>query len=363
MLVARREVRERLSSKAFVISNLALVLVVFVAILVANWASGKVADDAAQGPDEKVKVALVGTLAPGAPGDALIDPVAAASADEAVQMVRDGTVEAALVQAADGTWTAIGLTAVPDDVTQAATVTPTEMLLEPPRVSFWVQYGATYASGILFFMVVMMFGQMAAQTTVVEKQTRVVEILLAAVPAKVLLAGKLLGNALLALAEIVAMAVAMLAGLAVAGNLSLLKLATWPMLWFLVFFVLGFVLFSSLMAGTAATVSRMEDVSAVMTPVMMLCMIPYIIVVSMSWNDTVMRVMAWIPFSSPMSMPIMLLGGKVAWWEAVGSLALLAVTTWVAVVIGGRLYEGSVLRTGARVKYIDALRASARREG
>ncbi|MDR1799054.1 MAG: ABC transporter permease, partial [Bifidobacteriaceae bacterium] len=336
MLVARREVRERLSSKAFVISNLALVLVVFVAILFANWAAGKVAEDDSTGPDDKIAVALVGTLAPGAPGDYLVDLVPAGSAEEAVQMVRDGSVEAALVQAADGSWAAIGLTEVPDEVTEAATVTPVVQLLEPPRVSFWVQYGATYAAGILFFLVVMMFGQMAAQTTVVEKQTRVVEILLAAVPAKVLLAGKLLGNALLAVAEIAAMGVAMLAGLAVGGNLSLLKLATWPMLWFIAFFVLGFVLFSSLMAGTAATVSRMEDVSSVMTPVLMLCMIPYIIVVSMSWNDTVMKVMAWIPFSSPMSMPIMMLGGKCSWWEALASLALLALTTWLAVIIGGR---------------------------
>ena len=66
--------------------------------------------------------------------------------------------------------------------------------------------------------------------------------------------------------------------------------------------------------------------------------------------------LSYIPFSAPVGMPVRLLLGDAAWWEPVVALVLLVVTTAVSIVIGARMYEQSILRTGSRVSLTDALR-------
>jgi ABC-2 type transport system permease protein len=214
---------------------------------------------------------------------------------------------------------------------------------------------ASFGFGLCFMMVVMLFGQTTAQNTVVEKQTRVVEILLAAVPAKVLMAGKVLGNAALALGQVALLVVAALAGLALGGNASVLSMVGPALIWYLVFFIFGFVLFASLMAGSAALVSRMEDVGAVLQPTVWLVMIPYIVSVGFSDNRLVMAVASYVPISSPVAMPLRVLMGEASAWEPWLALALMLVTVWGAIALGGRIYAYSLLRTGSRVKFREAL--------
>jgi ABC-2 type transport system permease protein len=60
-------------------------------------------------------------------------------------------------------------------------------------------------------------------------------------------------------------------------------------------------------------------------------------------------------------MPTRIAGGDAAPWEIVASLAIMVVTTVAVVLLAARLYEGAILRTGARVKLRDAWR-SARRQ-
>ncbi|MDR3359100.1 MAG: ABC transporter permease [Bifidobacteriaceae bacterium] len=230
---------------------------------------------------------------------------------------------------------------------------------------------------IVFFFMVLMYGQVAAQTTVVEKQTRVIELLLAAVRARALLAGKLLSNTALAFGTMVAMFLAGAAGLylgggaeiavggaageiaVAAGKDTLVEVLAEPFGWFLLFFLVAFVMYSALMVGSAATVSRLEDVGNVLMPTTMLIMVPYFMVVMFPDNKTMLEWLSFIPFSAPTAMPIRLVSGGVAAWEVVVSLALLVLTTYLAILAGGRLYEGSVLRTGARVKFKEALKGAA----
>ncbi len=92
-------------------------------------------------------------------------------------------------------------------------------------------------------------------------------------PARALLAGKVLGNSVMAFAQIVAVAVAAAITLAVTGQDNMFTVLGPSMLWFVGFFAIGFVLIASLFAAAAVLVSRQEDVGSVTTPVMMLVMI------------------------------------------------------------------------------------------
>jgi ABC-2 type transport system permease protein len=116
------------------------------------------------------------------------------------------------------------------------------------------------------------------------------------------------------------------------------------------------VLLASLFAAAASLVSRLEDVGATTTPVMMLVMIPYFMVIFFNDNALVLRVMSYVPFSAPVAMPVRLFVGAAAWWEPLLSLLILLLTTGVVIIFGSRVYRNSLLRTGTRVPLRQALR-------
>ena len=178
--------------------------------------------------------------------------------------------------------------------------------------------------GIVFFMSAITFGSTIAQSVVEEKQTRVVEILLSTVPVRALLAGKVIGNSVLAIGQIVAIAIIAIGGLMVTGQRVLIGGLGASVLWFVVFFLVGFVMLAALFAATASLVSRAEDVGSVTSPVTMLVMIPYFLVIFFNDNATVLAIMSYIPFSAPVGMPMRIFLGQAEWWEPFLSLGILA---------------------------------------
>ncbi|MDR3106931.1 MAG: ABC transporter permease [Bifidobacteriaceae bacterium] len=372
-LVTKREVIAQARTKGFIIGTLVMIAIAFLGTAIPGLISGGLF-----GSGEATKVVAVGDLAASLGGLDGLEVSQVADAAAAEQAVRDETADAAVVAAPSEPLglKVIALDNMPGALVSALTVAPTVELLDPPKVQWLVGYLATMFFAVAFFMIVIMYGQTAAMNTVVEKQTRVIEILLATVPARVLLAGKILSNAVLAFVTVAGIVVALIAGLLVGGGWRQLAegaeglaaaagaSGVWGMLgtalvWFLVFFVVAFVLFSALMVGSAATVSRPEEVSSVLSPTMILAMVPYFLVIFFNDNRTVVDWLSYIPFSSPVAMPLRLITDRVAWWEPVVALILLAVTAVAAIWLGGKLYENSILRTGARVKFKDAFKASA----
>jgi len=63
-----------------------------------------------------------------------------------------------------------------------------------------------------------------------------------------------------------------------------------------------------------------------------------------------------VPFSAPIGMPMRIYLGTAEWWEPLLSLLVILATTVAVVLLGSRIYSNSLLRTGARVKILDALR-------
>ena len=143
---------------------------------------------------------------------------------------------------------------------------------------------------------------------------------------------------------------------ALLGPVALLALVGPAVLWFVVFFLFGFVLLASLFAAAASLVSRQEDVGAVTAPVTYLVMIPYFAVIFFNDNPVVMTVMSYVPFSAPVGMPMRLFLGEAAWWEPLVALAILVVSAIAVVLIGAKIYERSLLRTGPRVRLREVLR-------
>lgn len=352
-LVAQREIRSRLRSKAFLISTGLLLLAVLASIVVGSIASATASP---------TKVAVVGAAAGIVHEVPALKAVPAENVAAASRLVRDGTVDAAVVPAhASGGRTSglpvrvIALDSPPSDVIDLLSVPPQVTLLTKSTQNPLLSYLVALGFGLVFFMSAMTFGTTIAQSVVEEKQTRVVEILLSTISARMLLAGKVIGNSLLAFAQILAIAILSTGALMATGQHSLLVDLGPSVVWFVVFFIFGFVLIAALYSAAAALVSRQEDVGAVTSPVMLLVMAPYFLVIFFHDNATVLAVMSYVPFSAPVGMPMRIFLGTAAWWEPLVSLLVLLASTTVVIVFGARIYANSLLRMGTRVPLREAL--------
>ncbi|TXK19001.1 ABC transporter permease [Homoserinibacter sp. GY 40078] len=345
-LVAQREIMVRLRSVAFLVSTGILLLLLLGSVVIsAVTALGA----------EAPKVAVVAGVQLPAAADLTVTEVADRAAAE--DLVRAGDVDAAVIPD-DGPlgYAVIGDDSAPTGVLQALSVSPPVELLDTSGTGGFLGYLVAIGFGLVFFISAMTFGQTIAQSVVEEKATRVVEILLSAIPTRALLAGKILGTTILAFGQIALLLSIAIIGLTTTGQAALLTGLGAPFVWFAVFFVLGFVLLASLFAATGAMVSRLEDIGSTTTPVTMLVMIPYFVVVFFNDNDLVVTIMSYVPFSAPVGMPLRLFLGTAEWWEPIVSLGILAVSCAGVIALGARIYENSLLRTGQRVKLAEALR-------
>jgi ABC-2 type transport system permease protein len=346
-LIAGREITMRLRSKAFLISTGVLMLAVLASVVLGSVFGGQ---------SEPAKVAVVGSAAEAVAGNEQLEAVPGEA------LLRDGEVEAVILPeapAASGPGTGVTVVALdqqPTGVVQALSVRPEVELLEPAAVDPMLAYFIAFGFGIVFFMSAITFGTTIAQSVVEEKQTRIIEILLSTVSARELLTGKVIGNSVLAFGQILAIAGLAILGLVLTGQRLLLGALGASVVWFVVFFAIGFIMIAALYAATAAMVSRAEYIGSVTSPVMMLVMIPYFLVVFFFDDPAVLAIMSYVPFSAPVGMPVRIFLGQVEWWEPLVSLAILVATTVVALAIGDRIYRNSLLRTGSRVKLAEALR-------
>ncbi|MFJ4254451.1 ABC transporter permease [Microbacterium sp. NPDC090003] len=349
-LVAEREIGSKLRSKAFVISTVILMLIALAGVLIGGFASNNSGSD---------KTPVAATSETSAAVSALPDVEVTEVADDAAaeKLVREEKVDAAVVSSTGPTgYTVVALKDAPSSLVSGLSETPEVQILEPATTNPLLRYFIALAFGIVFLMAASTFGGTIAQSVVEEKQTRVVELLLSAIPARTLLAGKVIGNTILAMAQIVALAAIATVGLIVTGQRDVLTLLGGPILWFAVFFLFGFVLLASLFAAAASMVSRQEDIGATTTPITMLIMAPYILVIVFNDNALVLTIMSYVPFSAPVGMPMRLFVGEAQWWEPILSLAILLVSCIAAIAIGAKIYENSLLRMGSRVKLTEALR-------
>lgn len=214
-------------------------------------------------------------------------------------------------------------------------------------------------AGILIYLSLMIFGQVVAQGVIEEKTSRVVELLLATVRPWQLMLGKVVGIGIAGLLQMLAVVTAgVVAGLAT-GGLSMpssvaLGTAAWTLAWFLV----GFVMYALLFAAAGALVSRQEDAAGVTTPILALLIVPYVVGVSVlpSHPDNPLAAgLSLVPLFSPTLMPVRIALGAAAGWEIALTLVLSLLLTAGLLVVTGRVYGNSVMRSGARVRLRDAL--------
>ena len=378
-LVAEREITTKVRDKTFIGSTVFLLLIVLASIVIPALISGS------DGPDKVAVVDRLGTAvvkrADQVAGGGAYEARQLAGVPEAERLVSDGDVDAALVPG-DGGYTVVGGSEVDSDLLASlreallaqqternaagAGLTPdelragsglTERLLDPGPIPPLVAELASIGLAIVFYMTALGFGMMIAQSVVQEKESRVVEILAAAVPIRALLWGKVLGNSIMALAQITMIAIAAIIGLTAIDRDDLLSVIAPVSGWFVVYFVLGFVALASLWAVAGSIATRQEDLQSTTLPGQMILLLPFFF--SVFAGDSAKTVASFVPIASSMAMPGRMLTEDVPLWQPLVSIAILIAATVGLVAGGARLYERTLLQTGRRMGYREAIAQKA----
>ncbi|KQT99896.1 MULTISPECIES: ABC transporter permease [Sanguibacter] len=387
-LVASREIKQRAGSKAFLWTTVVLVVLIVGGAFLAQTLRGGESTLAVGVTQETA--ALAESVTETASGFGTTAEVTTVTEEEGRTQVLDGDLDAVVLSAEGGTVKVITKSTLDTDLSSVLTVIAQQTVLaeqvtslggdpsdvsravaqasvdveaiEPPREIDPSQIISAYLVGILMFISLQLCGAMIAQGVVEEKSSRVVELLLATVRPWQLMAGKVLGIGVIGLGQVVvlvAAAAGSAAGFGLLDGMDLNLGAT--VLWTIAWFLIGFTMYALLFAAAAALVSRQEDVGTVTTPILMLMMIPYIVSVSVAPFAPDSPVVVWLsylPFTSPLIMPTRVAVGGVEMWQVAVvmavNIALVPLLVWLA----GRIYSNAVLRSGARIKLKDALRAA-----
>lgn len=217
-----------------------------------------------------------------------------------------------------------------------------------------------FVGTILLFLSLSGYGSLVATGVVEEKQSRVVELLLATITPWQLLAGKVVGLGAVGLLQLVILSAVAGVGAGAAGLLALPGAAIGMFVMVVLWYLLGFFLYASLYAAVGSTVSRQEELQSVVAPMIFLLLIPFVLTLNLLPNDPrngLAAVLSFVPFFSQTVMPARFALGVASLWEVLVAAALAAATIVVVVRVAGRVYRNSVLRTGARVSLREALTA------
>jgi ABC-2 type transport system permease protein len=231
-----------------------------------------------------------------------------------------------------------------------------------------------FALTIFIFMAIIVYGQWVAMSVAEEKSSRVMEIVLGAAKPIELLSGKVVGVGGLGLTQYIAIFIPAVVAIIFQGQIASLVLGseasidlpsgvTIPVLVaFGVFFVLGFALYATLFAGVASLVSRQEDVSQLIGPLILVSTLGYLVAVYSSSglipiDSPLVVVLSFVPFLTPYLMLTRMTITEVQPWEPVLAAVILAISVVIALWIAARLYSAGVLMYGQKPGFRALVRA------
>lgn len=239
---------------------------------------------------------------------------------------------------------------------------------EPGQPTTGPEFLATALIGqvliVFLLLAVVLYGQWVAMSVAEEKSNRVMEIVISAATPFQLLGGKVVGVGGLGLVQLLAAAVPAVVAFVLQGRIAaailggtasgielpqVLTPATIAA--FIIFFVLGYLLYAAIYAAAGSLVSRMEDVNNVVAPMSLFGMVGYFVSVYLlsglipgdaGW----VVALSYVPFVSPYLMFSRVMAGQAGPLEVLLAAAILAVSVVVMVWLAGRVYSAGVLMYG-----------------
>ena len=235
---------------------------------------------------------------------------------------------------------------------------------------------------ILIYMFILMYGNMVMQAVLEEKKSRVVEVMVSSVKPVNLLVGKIIGIGLVGLTQLavwIVMTTVLMSGVSmfisspeqavamssemgdfnIEGLMSTVMSINWleVILYFVLFFIGGYVLYASIFAMFASAVDSEEDTTQFMTPVTLVIFFAFFAgFYSVSNPDGPLAFWtSLIPFTSPIVMMVRIPFG-IPFWEILLSLVLLYGTFIVISIFAAKIYRVGILMYGKKPSFKEMMK-------
>jgi ABC-2 type transport system permease protein len=228
--------------------------------------------------------------------------------------------------------------------------------------------GIVYILLFMIYMAVIMYANMIAMEVATEKSSRVMEILISSVSPVKQMFGKIIGIALLSITQFSILLTVGYQSLQLnstskeSGFIQYMGFDRIPLstiLYAILFFILGYLLFATLAAVLGSLVSRIEDVQQMITPMTLLVVAAFMIAIFGLGNpeNGFITATSFIPFFSPMIMFLRVGMLNVSSWEIVLGIGILVGTIIILSLVGARVYRGGVLIYDKSASYRDITKA------
>ena len=245
-----------------------------------------------------------------------------------------------------------------DDISLAAVAAPDEN----NPLAFWTPYIIT----LIFYMLIVGSATLLLSNISKEKENRVIEMLLTSVTPRQLLTGKILGLGIVGLGQTLFWFGTSYVLLNLSGRTfklpSAIHLPVSFLAWGLVFFLLGYAVYASLMAGLGALAPNLREASQATFVITLPLIVPLFLASSVFMqapNGMIAIVLSLFPLSAPVAMMARLSAGGVAWWQPWLAIALLAGTIFLIVRAVAGMFRAQALLSGQGFKFKTFLHALA----
>ncbi len=218
-----------------------------------------------------------------------------------------------------------------------------------------VRAGIPFLLGVLLLTALLSSSGYLVQTVALDKESKVVEVLLSSANPDELLTGKLLGLGAAGLLQFMVWAAMVVGGgLAFATLVAAMDI---PIPWEALlasplFFVLGYLFIGSLMLATGSLGSSVPESQKLTLGWALLAVLPLMtmLVLLEEPHGFVGHLFTWIPFSAPLTVIVRMsiAPDGIALWEVAGALAVLLASTWLSIRLGARLFRVGLLLSGTR---------------
>jgi len=216
----------------------------------------------------------------------------------------------------------------------------------------------------LMYMVIMLYGMNVARSIIEEKTSRIFEVLLATIRPEEMMAGKILGVGSVGLTQVgIWLSAAMLlsggAIVASGGGQGIhLSLTAAQIVYFIVYFILGYAFYSSIAAALGAMTNSEQELQQLNLFLVLPLVACFVLLRSVLTNpdSSMARVLSLIPPFTPLLMYLRVSLGHPAPWEVALSIVLTSLSIYAIVWVSSRIYRVGVLMYGKRPTLPELLR-------
>jgi ABC-2 type transport system permease protein len=238
----------------------------------------------------------------------------------------------------------------PVQVTRINLAPEEEQRDESSPLAFYLPYGVT----MLFYVLIITSASLMLNSVAKEKENRVMEILMSSIKPVQLLTGKILGLGLVGLIQMILWMGSALLMLRLGGTtLNIppsLQLPPEILFWGIAFFILGYLIYATIMAGVGALVPNVKEASQATFYVILPILVPLLMigVIIERPNATLPVVLSLIPFTAPNTIMTRMAVGPVPLWQLVTAIILMILTIILLIRAVAGMFRAQILLTGKK---------------